>query len=53
MIHRQMVISVINIKMLYSQQLMWVCNIHMGYVDKGDKMVNTYSVQHWTLKWSN
>ena len=24
---------------------MWVCKKYIGYVDKGDKMVNTYSVQ--------
>jgi hypothetical protein len=24
---------------------------HMGYVDKGDRMANTYSICHPTLKW--
>jgi hypothetical protein len=25
---------------------------HMGYVDKGDRMANSYSICHRTLKWT-
>jgi hypothetical protein len=25
---------------------------HMGYVDKGDRMANSYSICHQTLKWT-
>jgi hypothetical protein len=28
------------------------CNQHMGYVDKGDRMANSYSIQWWTRKWA-
>jgi hypothetical protein len=28
------------------------CNQHMGYVDKGDRMTNSYSIQRWTRKWA-
>jgi hypothetical protein len=27
-------------------------NQHMGYVDKGDRMVNTYSISSHTWKWT-
>ena len=27
-------------------------NRHMGYVDKGDKMTNSYSINHCTWKWT-
>jgi len=27
-------------------------NCHMGYVDKGDKMTNSYSINHCTWKWT-
>jgi len=46
MIHQQTVISVMNIKMLYSQQLIWVCNRHMGYVDKGWTLIQ-YNTGQW------
>jgi hypothetical protein len=26
-------------------------NCHMGYVDKGDRMVNSYSISHCIWKW--
>jgi hypothetical protein len=26
-------------------------NHHMGYVNKGDRMMYTYSTSHWTWKW--
>lgn len=25
---------------------------HMGYADKGDSLTNSYSVSHWTWKWT-
>jgi len=27
-------------------------NCHMGYVDKGDRMANSYSIKHCTWKWT-
>jgi hypothetical protein len=27
-------------------------NRHMGYVDKGDRMANSYSIDHRTSKWT-
>jgi hypothetical protein len=27
-------------------------NHHMGYVDKGDRMANSYSINHHTWKWT-
>jgi len=27
-------------------------NHHMGYVDKGDRMANSYSISHRTFKWT-
>lgn len=26
---------------------------HMGYVDKGDRIANSYSISCWTWKWKN
>ena len=26
---------------------------HMSYVDKGDRMANSYSISCWTWKWMN
>jgi len=49
MIHKQMVISVMNIKMLYSQQLLWVCNRHMGLLTKVTRWwtLIQYNSGHW------
>jgi len=33
-------------------QLVTDYNYHMGYVDKGDRMANSYSISHRTLKWT-
>jgi len=32
-------------------QIVMDYNHHMGYVDKGDRMVNSYSIGHRTFKW--
>ena len=33
-------------------QIMMDYNNHMGYVDKGDKMANSYSISRRTFKWT-
>ena len=33
-------------------QIVTVCNRHMGYVDKGDRMANFYSINRRTWKWT-
>jgi len=32
-------------------QIVMDYNHHMGYVDKGDRMANSYSISHCTFKW--
>ena len=32
-------------------QIVMVYNHHIGYVDKGDRMANSYSISHHTFKW--
>jgi hypothetical protein len=32
-------------------QIVMYYNHHTGYVDKGDKMANSYSISHRTLEW--
>jgi len=34
------------------QQIMMDYNHHMGYVDKGDRMANSYSISRRTFKWT-
>jgi hypothetical protein len=33
-------------------QIVMDYNHHMGYVDKGDRMANSYSISRRTLKWT-
>jgi hypothetical protein len=47
----QKAISVMNIES-YKTNNVADCNIHMGYVDKADRMTNSYSISHRTWKWT-
>jgi len=33
-------------------QILMDYNHHMGYVDKGDRMANSYSISRRTFKWT-
>jgi hypothetical protein len=38
----------------WSHKLWWIIPVtyHMGYMDKGDRMANSYSICHQTMKWT-
>jgi hypothetical protein len=43
--------KVISVMMEEKPQILIDYNHHMGYVDKGDRKANSYSISRCTLKW--
>jgi len=51
MMYQQKVISAMEEEKAIKPQIMLHYNRHMGYVDKGDRMANSYSIVCRTLQW--
>ena len=47
------VVSALREEKLLKLQIVIDYNCHMGYMDKGDRMADSYSISHRTFKWTN
>jgi hypothetical protein len=47
---QQKAISMTNIKNAIKPEIIADYSKHMGYVDKTDRMTDSYSISHWTWK---